>query len=242
MLTKATQGQFLGRPVGLSAQLRAQMPDGAADMAPAAAVLHLRHLYNAPSGQAIEVSVHAVAMAAALATLKHGGGLQPVPSARQAVLVRQAFVQAVWPALVEFDREKRIPGMPASAQAAWQLARSYTAGGHIAWRSAGTGAVALANAHKAGEDQATATRLQMQWTNGHPEVTKADVLAALRVALRSAIAARMDAKSIRDDIDRINAMEADENGACVQAQQPSAQQSVLQQQLLAGLQDGGAGR
>ncbi len=49
MLTKATQGQFLGRPVGLSAQLRAQMPDGAADMAPAAAVLHLRHLYNAPS-------------------------------------------------------------------------------------------------------------------------------------------------------------------------------------------------
>ncbi len=90
-------------------------------------------------GQAIEVSVHAVAMAAALATLKHGGGLQPVPSARQAVLVRQAFVQAVWPALVEFDREKRIPGMPASAQAAWQLARSYTAGGHIAWRSGGWG-------------------------------------------------------------------------------------------------------
>ncbi len=37
--------------------------------------------------------------------------------------------------------------------------------------------------------QATATRLQMQWTNGHPEVTKADVLAALRVALRSAIGA-----------------------------------------------------
>lgn len=37
--------------------------------------------------------------------------------------------------------------------------------------------------------QATATRLQLQWIYGHPEVTKTNVLAALRAALRSALGA-----------------------------------------------------
>ena len=79
------------------------------------------------------MAVNAAAVGAAVAALKHAARSPPVPPEEQPTLVRAAFEEVVWPALEEFNQRKAIRGMPASADAAWQLAAGYTSGGHAMW-------------------------------------------------------------------------------------------------------------